>query len=274
MPLLAIPFPQIDPVMIEIGPFAVHWYGMAYVAGILLGWWYARSLAANPRLWNGAPPFTPVDIDDFLVWAVAGIILGGRIGYVLFYDLPAFIAEPWRIVMLWTGGMSFHGGLAGTVVAMLLYARSRGFSAFSLFDVIGASVGFGLFFGRCANFINQELFGRPTDVPWAVIFPVAGPEPRHPSQLYEAALEGLVLLVLMRIMTHGLGSLRYPGLTAGAFITWYAVARIFVEFFRTPDQQIGYLFGGWLTMGMVLSLPLLAIGIWSMATARSRAGRK
>lgn len=274
MPLLAIPFPQIDPVMIEVGPFSVHWYGMAYVAGILLGWWYARSLAANPRLWNGTPPFTPVDIDDFLVWAVAGIILGGRLGYVLFYDLPAFIAEPWRIVMLWTGGMSFHGGLAGTVVAMLLYARSRGFSAFSLFDVIGASVGFGLFFGRCANFINQELFGRPTDVPWAVIFPVAGPEPRHPSQLYEAALEGLVLLVLMRIMTHGFGSLRYPGLTAGAFIAWYAVARIFVEFFRTPDQQIGYLYGGWLTMGMVLSLPLLAVGIWSMATARSRAGSK
>lgn len=274
MPLLAIPFPQIDPVMIEVGPFSVHWYGMAYVAGILLGWWYARSLAANPRLWNGTPPFTPVDIDDFLVWAVAGIILGGRLGYMLFYDLPAFIAEPWRIVMLWTGGMSFHGGLAGTVVAMLLYARSRGFSAFSLFDVIGASVGFGLFFGRCANFINQELFGRPTDVPWAVIFPVAGPEPRHPSQLYEAVLEGLVLLVLMRIMTHGFGSLRYPGLTAGAFIAWYAVARIFVEFFRTPDQQIGYLYGGWLTMGMVLSLPLLAVGIWSMATARSRAGSK
>jgi phosphatidylglycerol:prolipoprotein diacylglycerol transferase len=157
---------------------------------------------------------------------------------------------------------------------MVLYARSRGFSAFSLFDVIGASVGFGLFFGRCANFINQELFGRPTDMPWAVIFPVAGPEPRHPSQLYEAALEGLVLLVLMRIMTHGFGSLRYPGLTAGAFIAWYAIARIFVEFFRSPDQQIGYLFGGWLTMGMVLSLPLLAIGIWSMATARSRAGQK
>jgi phosphatidylglycerol---prolipoprotein diacylglyceryl transferase len=274
MQFLAIPFPQIDPVMIEVGPLAVHWYGMAYVAGILLGWWYARSLAANPRLWNGTPPFTPVDIDDFLVWAVAGIILGGRIGYVLFYDLPAFIAEPWRIVMLWTGGMSFHGGLAGTVVAMVLYARSRGFSAFSLFDVIGASVGLGLFFGRCANFINQELFGRPTDLPWAVIFPVAGPEPRHPSQLYEAALEGLVLLVLMRIMTHGFGSLRYPGLTAGAFIAWYAIARIFVEFFRSPDQQIGYLFGGWLTMGMVLSLPLLAIGIWSMATARSRAGSK
>jgi len=274
MPLLAIAFPQIDPVMLQIGPLSVHWYGMAYVAGILLGWWYARSLAANPRLWGGKPPFSPVDIDDFLVWAVAGIILGGRLGYVLFYDLASFIAEPWRIAMVWTGGMSFHGGLIGTVIAMLLFARSRGFSPFSLFDVIAASVGFGLFFGRLANFINQELWGRPSDVPWAVIFPVAGPEPRHPSQIYEAALEGLALLVLMRIMTHGMGSLRQPGLTAGAFVAWYSLARIFVEFFRTPDPQLGYLFGGWLTMGMVLSLPMLAIGLWAMATAKGRTGRQ
>lgn len=268
MPLFAIPFPPIDPVLIQLGPLAVHWYGLAYVVGILIGWWYARRLVANQRLWNGASPMVPSDLDDFLVWAVIGIIVGGRLGYVLFYDFAAFVANPLRIAMLWTGGMSFHGGLLGTIVAMLLFARSRGFSAFSLFDVIAASVGPGLFLGRIANFINQELWGRPTDVPWAVIFPAAGPEPRHPSQLYEAVLEGLMLFLLLRILTHRFAMLRRPGLVAGAFVAWYAVSRILVEFVRTPDPQLGYLAGGWLTMGMVLSLPMLAIGIWAMARAR------
>ncbi len=271
MPLFAIPFPMIDPVMIEIGPLAIHWYGMAYVAGILLGWWYARRLVTNAALWGGRSPISVEAIDDFLVWAVAGIILGGRIGYVLFYDLPVFLEDPSRIVKLWTGGMSFHGGLTGTVIAMVLYARSRGFTPFSLFDVIAASVGFGIFFGRIANFINQELWGKPTDVAWGVIFPDAGPEPRHPSQLYEAVLEGLVLLLLLRVLTHRFDKLAQPGFVAGAFVAWYAIARIFIEFFRLPDAQIGYLFGGWLTMGMVLSLPMLALGVWAMATAASRA---
>ncbi len=267
MPLLAIPFPQIDPVLIQFGPVSIHWYGIAYVAGIVLGWLYARALVSNDRLWGGKAPFGVLDLDDFLIWAVAGIILGGRTGYVLFYDLPQFIAEPMRIFMLWEGGMSFHGGLLGTIIAMMLFARSRKFNALSLFDVVAASAGFGIFFGRLANFINQELWGRISEMPWAVIFPAAGPEPRHPSQLYEALLEGLVLLVLLRLLTHGFLKLKTPGFVAGAFISWYALARIFVEFFRLPDAQLGYLYGGWLTMGMVLSLPMLAIGIWAMVHA-------
>jgi phosphatidylglycerol---prolipoprotein diacylglyceryl transferase len=271
MPLLAIPFPQIDPVMLRLGPLSVHWYGMAYVAGILFGWWYARRLVASQPLWRGKSPMTPRDIDDFLIWAVIGIVAGGRLGYVLFYDLPQFAANPSRIAMLWTGGMSFHGGLTGTIVAMYLFARSRGISPFSLFDVIAASVGIGIFLGRVANFINQELWGKPTELPWGVVFPAAGPEPRHPSQLYEAVLEGLVLFVLLRILTHRFFKLGQPGFVAGAFIAWYAFARILVEFVRLPDQQIGYLAGEWLTMGMLLSLPMAAVGIWAMITARQRA---
>jgi len=271
MPLFAIPFPMIDPVMLRLGPLAIHWYGVAYVVGITFGWWYARRLVSNALLWGGRPsPIKVADIDDFLMWAVIGIIAGGRLGYVLFYDLPVYLEDPFKIAMLWTGGMSFHGGLAGTIVAMILFARSRGFSIFSLFDVIGASVGIGLMLGRCANFINQELWGKPTDLPWGVIFPNAGPEPRHPSQVYEAVLEGLILFVLMRILTHRLLKLKTPGFVGGAFIAWYAISRIIVEFVRLPDVQIGYLLGGWLTMGMVLSLPMLAIGVWAMATAGNR----
>lgn len=273
MPLFAIPFPLIDPVMIEIGPLAIHWYGVAYVAGIVIGWFYARSLVSNERLWGGKAPYGVLDMDDFLMWAVAGIILGGRTGYVLFYDLPQFIAEPSRIFMLWEGGMSFHGGLAGTIVAMALFARSRKAPVLPLFDVVAASAGFGILFGRLANFINQELWGKPADVPWAVVFPAAGPEPRHPSQLYEAALEGLVMLVLLRMLTHRFLKLKTPGFVGGALIAWYAVARIFVEFFRLPDSQIGYLHGGWLTMGMVLSLPMLAVGIGAMVYASRKAAR-
>jgi phosphatidylglycerol---prolipoprotein diacylglyceryl transferase len=271
MPLLAIPFPAIDPVMLQFGPLSVHWYGMAYVVGILFGWWYARRLVSNQQLWRGGSPMTPGDIDDFLMWAVIGIIAGGRLGYVLFYDLPQFTANPARIAMLWTGGMSFHGGLIGTILAMYLFARSRRVSPFSLFDVISASVGIGIFLGRLANFVNQELWGKPTGLPWGVVFPAAGPDPRHPSQLYEAVLEGLVLFFLLRLLTHRFGKLAQPGFVAGAFIAWYAFARIVIEFVRLPDPQIGYLAGGWLTMGMLLSLPMAAVGIWAMISARGRA---
>lgn len=258
---------MIDPVMVQLGPLAIHWYGLAYVVGISFGWWYARRLVSNERLWGGTSPISVRDIDDFLMWAVIGIIAGGRLGYVLFYDLAAYLDNPLRIAMLWTGGMSFHGGLAGTIVAMILFARARGFAAFSLFDVIAASIGLGVFLGRIANFINQELWGKPTDLPWGVIFPAAGPEPRHPSQLYEAVLEGLMLFILLRVLTHGFGKLKQPGFVAGAFVAWYACCRILIEFVRLPDAQLGYLFGGWLTMGMVLSLPMLAAGIWAMARA-------
>ncbi|MBS3650909.1 prolipoprotein diacylglyceryl transferase [Pseudaminobacter sp. 19-2017] len=273
LPLAALPFPNIDPVLIRLGPLAIHWYGVAYVVGILFGWWYAKRLVSNERLWpNGERPMRPEDIDDFLLWAALGIVLGGRVGYVLFYDLPRYLANPLDIFAVWQGGMSFHGGFVGTTLAMILFARSRKIRVWTLFDVIAAGVPVALGLVRCTNFINSELWGRPTDVPWAVEFPNGGPFLRHPSQLYEALLEGLVLFLLLRILTHRFGKLASPGFVSGAFMAGYGCARIFVEFFREPDAQLGYLFGGWLTMGMILSLPMVLVGIWAMATAR-RVGR-
>lgn len=267
----AIAFPQIDPVALSLGPLQVHWYGIAYVVGILFAWWYAKRLVSNAALWPGAPPVKSEDIDDFLTWAVIGIILGGRLGYVLFYDFAAYLENPLRIAMLWQGGMSFHGGLGGCILAMILFARSRSFGVFSLFDVIGPSATIGLFLGRVANFINQELFGKPTDLPWGVIFPVTGDGiPRHPSQLYEGLLEGLLLFLILRYFTHSVKRFRTPGFVAGVFVAGYAAGRIAVEFVRLPDEQIGYLAGGWLTMGMVLSLPILLIGLWSILTSTGR----
>jgi len=273
MPLLALPFPAIDPVLVEFGPLSVRWYGLAYFFGILLGWFYARRLAADPRLWGPAgPAMRPIDIDDFLLWATIGIIGGGRLGYVLFYQPQAYLADPMALLRVWEGGMSFHGGLIGTTIAMILFSRRRGIVTLSLFDVISTSCTFGLFFGRLANFINGELFGRPSDVPWAMVFPAGGPLPRHPSQLYEALLEGLVLFAVLRTLTHGFGSLRYPGMTGGAFIAGYGIARIIVEFVREPDPQIGYL-AGFATMGMLLSLPMVIIGLGAIIVALLRGPR-
>ncbi|MBZ0162837.1 MAG: prolipoprotein diacylglyceryl transferase [Notoacmeibacter sp.] len=270
LPFAALPFPQIDPVIFSVGPIAVHWYGLAYVAGILFAWWYARRLVATQRLWaHGQPAMSIADIDDFVVWAAIGVVAGGRIGYVLFYDLPRFLAEPADIIRIWTGGMSFHGGILGVILAMILFARARGISMWSLFDTVAAAVPVGLLLGRLANFVNAELWGRTTDVPWAFVFPT-DPEflPRHPSQLYEAALEGLVLFAVLAWLVWARGKLRRPKFIGGAFIAGYGLSRIVVEFFRMPDAQIGYLAGtGWLTMGMILSLPMVLVGIWAMATA-------
>jgi phosphatidylglycerol:prolipoprotein diacylglycerol transferase len=272
LPLAALPFPDIDPVILHIGPLAIHWYGVGYIVGILFAWWYARRLIANARLWPGGESrLKPEDIDDLLVWAAIGVVLGGRVGYVLFYDLQRYIAQPADILAVWQGGMSFHGGLLGATLAMILFARRRGLPMWSLFDVIGAGapVGFGLV--RIANFINAELWGKLTAVPWAVEFPNGGPFPRHPTQLYEAALEGLVLFLVLRVVTHRLLKLGAPGFVSGVFVAGYGLARIFVEFFREPDPQLGYLFGGWLTMGMVLSAPMVLIGLWAALTARRAA---
>jgi phosphatidylglycerol---prolipoprotein diacylglyceryl transferase len=268
--LLAIlPFPNIDPVAFSIGPLAVHWYGLAYVAGILIGWLYARKLIANNDLWRGgAAPMTKAHLDDFLVWIAAGIVIGGRMGYILFYDFPSVAANPLRAFEIWNGGMSFHGGLIGAIVAMILFARKNTIPVWSMFDVVAAVVPFGLFFGRVANFINGELWGRLSSAPWAIVFPTGGPFARHPSQLYEAGLEGIVLLLILALMIFGFKALRTPGLVAGTFVIGYALSRIFVEFFREPDAQLGYLLGtGWLTMGMVLSLPMALIGIWAVMRA-------
>jgi len=267
--LPVIPFPHIDPVLVHIGPLAVRWYALAYIVGIIAGWFYARAIIASPRLWGGAAPLTVVDFDDFIIWVTLGIILGGRIGYVAFYNFSHFAAHPFEIFELWKGGMSFHGGFAGCVVAVLLFGWRRGISVLSLGDVTTAVAPIGLLLGRLANFINGELWGRPTDVPWAMIFPNAGPLPRHPSQLYEAGLEGLALLFVLGVLVR-FGALRRPGLVTGAFALGYGDARIFCELFREPDAQLGFLWGG-LTMGMLLCIPLILAGFAFIAYALARA---
>ncbi|WP_436255451.1 prolipoprotein diacylglyceryl transferase [Neorhizobium sp. LjRoot104] len=266
-----MPFPNIDPVAFSIGPLAVHWYGLAYVAGIMLGWFYARRLAANGSLWrDGQSPITAAQLDDFLVWVAAGIVLGGRIGYILFYDMGAVVANPIRAIEIWNGGMSFHGGFIGATIAMIIFARRNAIPVWSMFDTVAAVVPFGLFFGRIANFINGELWGRLSNAPWAVVFPTGGPFSRHPSQLYEAGLEGIVLVLVLALMIFRFKALKVPGTIAGAFVIGYALCRIFVEFFREPDAQLGYLLGtNWLTMGMILSLPMIAAGLWAIVRARA-----
>jgi phosphatidylglycerol:prolipoprotein diacylglycerol transferase len=268
MPLLALPFPAFDPVLIRIGPLAVRWYALAYIAGILLGWVYARAIIRSEQPWGGPAPMTPGDYDDFILWVTLGIIVGGRLGYVLFYNPAYFAANPGEIVQLWKGGMSFHGGFLGCVAAVVLFALYRGIPILSLGDVTCAAGPIGLFFGRVANFINGELWGRTTDVPWGVVFPGGGPIARHPSQLYEAFLEGIVLFAALALMIRA-GALKRPGLIIGAFAAGYAIARLLCELVREPDPQLGYFWGG-LTMGMLLSLPLLLAGLAFIALALRR----
>lgn len=270
-----MPFPNIDPVAFSLGPLAVHWYGLAYVAGIMLGWFYARRIANNGALWRSdQSPITSAHLDDFLVWVAVGIVLGGRVGYILFYDFAAVAANPIRAVQIWNGGMSFHGGFLGATLAMILFARRNSIPVWSMFDIVAAVVPIGLFFGRIANFINGELWGRLSSMPWAVVFPTGGPFARHPSQLYEAGLEGIVLLLVLALMIFRFKALKVPGVICGTFVIGYGLSRIFVEFFREPDAQLGYLLGtNWLTMGMILSLPMILVGSWAVARARVAAAK-
>ena len=261
MPLFAIPFPAIDPVAVAIGPFVVRWYALAYIAGLLLGWRYCLVLADRPpRLIERR------DIDDFLVWATLGVVLGGRIGYVLFYQPGYYLQHPIEALYLWHGGMSFHGGALGVTLAILLFTRARRLPVLAFSDVIAEAIPIGLFFGRIANFINGELFGRETDVPWAMAFPNGGPVPRHPSQLYEAVCEGLLLFLLLLLAEHR-GARRRPGIVTGLFLVGYAVARMSGELFRQPDAQLGFLVLG-TTMGQLLSIPVLIAGILLIWWAR------
>ncbi len=274
-PVLALPFPAIDPVIIELGPFALRWYALAYIVGIVLAWRYMRALVVNDCLWGGLKRPTPEDLDDFVLWGTFGIIIGGRLGYVLFYNPQYFAANPMEAFAVWTGGMSFHGGFAGTVIAMILFAWKRGLSVWTLFDLAGCAAPIGLFFGRIANFINAELWGRTSDVPWAFVFPGAGPEPRHPSQLYEAALEGVILFLVLRVVSHRFDLLKKPGFLAGAFAFGYGIGRSIAELYRVPDAHIGYL-SGFLTMGILLSLPMILAGaavmVWSARRASGQDG--
>ncbi len=260
-------FPQIDPIAISLGPFAIRWYALAYIGGLLIAWWYCRWLTTRPPR-----DVDPEAFDDFLLWARLGIVLGGRLGYVLFYKPGFYLANPLEIFMVWQGGMSFHGGLLGVAVAEVVFARRRGIPLLALTDIVACAAPVGLFLGRIANFVNGELFGRPSEAPWAVMFPHGGPLARHPSQLYEAGLEGILLFLALYVLVR-LRALEVSGLLTGAFLIGYALARMAAELFREPDAHLGFLPGG-VTMGQVLSLPMALAGlglvIWAFrARARS-----
>lgn len=263
--LFALPFPAIDPVIVAFGPIAIRWYALAYIAGIVLGWRLMRSRAQQPPA-----VCTPLQVDDFVTWATLGIILGGRLGYVLFYNPARYLAAPWELLYLWEGGMSFHGGMLGVIAAAWIYCRREGIVPLAFGDRLAPVVPIGLFFGRLANFINGELWGRVSDVPWAMVFPTGGPEPRHPSQLYQAGMEGVALFALLQILALNPALRARRGLLTGVFLAGYGVARFIGEFFRQPDAQLGFLVGG-TTMGQLLSLPMIAAGLWLALRARPAA---
>ncbi|MCA3370312.1 MAG: prolipoprotein diacylglyceryl transferase [Roseomonas sp.] len=253
---LALPFPMIDPVLVQIGPFAIRWYALAYIAGIVLGWRLARRLVVL-----GPKAATPEQVDDFVTWVTLGIILGGRFGYVIFYRPDIFLRAPWEILYLWQGGMSFHGGALGVILALYFFTRRQGLDWVAFSDRVVCVVPIGIFLGRLANFINGELWGRVSDVPWAMVFPGAGPDPRHPSQLYQAGLEGLCLFILLMVLVSRPAVRARIGVLSGVFLAGYGVARFIGEFFRQPDAHLGFLFAG-ATMGQMLSLPMIAAGAW------------
>ena len=249
-------FPDIDPVIFSIGPLVLRWYALAYMLGLIFAWNYMKVLIKH------APyQIKPLDIDDFIFWATIGVIVGGRLGYVLFYKPDYYLSNPSEILAVWKGGMSFHGGFIGVITAAYLFSVKRKLSVLHLADVIACASPIGLFFGRIANFINAELFGRPTDVAWGVIFPNGGPVPRHPSQFYEAALEGLLLFGLLFLLSHRQHIRERSGFLTGAFFAGYGVARITAELYREPDVHLGFLSFG-TTMGQWLSLPMVAIGLF------------
>jgi len=265
---LIITYPIVDPVLVHLGPLPIRWYALAYIGGLIGGWAGARFLVGRPRLWGARPHTSVLSIDDLVVYIAVGIIGGGRLGYVLFYNLPYYLVHPLEAAFVWNGGMSFHGGLLGAALAMVVFARRNHVALDSVTDTVAAVVPIGLFLGRLANFIKPELWGRPTDVPWAMIFPGSDGQPRHPSQLYEAGLEGIALFVLLAVVI-GYGGLRRQGLVTALFCIGYGVARIICEFFREPDKQLGYLFEG-ATMGMLLSLPVIAVGVLLLVRALRR----
>ncbi|WP_411818735.1 prolipoprotein diacylglyceryl transferase [Hyphococcus sp. DH-69] len=279
---MSLPYPNIEPVLFQIGPIAIRWYSLAYIGGLALGWFYLTGLIKNKPLWvKDCPPIDRQKLDDVIFWVAIGVMLGGRIGYLVFYEPSLFFAK-WETVlgflplppalMTWRGGMSFHGGLIGVTLVGIWFARKHKINMLSLGDMFACAAPIGLFFGRIANFINAELYGRPWDGPWAMVFPT---DPvgvaRHPSQLYEAALEGLALFAIIRIATHHFAMLKRPGATIGIFLAGYALSRIIVENFREPDAHMPDFPLG-LTMGMLLSVPMLLLGLWMIWRTRTNNG--
>jgi len=256
MSLLALPYPAIDPIIFQVGPLAIRWYSLAYICGLLFAWRYMLHLASR-----SPDVASHEDVDDFLVWATLGIVLGGRIGYTLFYNFEYYAANPLVVLQIWRGGMSFHGGVLGVIFAGLVFVKRRGISPLRFADIVACATPVGLMLGRLANFINGELYGRVSDVPWAMVFPRGGSEPRHPSQLYEAALEGVVLFIVLAVLSRNKIIRKRPGVLLGVFLLGYALARTTVELFRQPDAHIGALAAG-LTMGQWLSLPMAVGGIY------------
>jgi len=257
-----INFPVIDPVLIELGPLTIRWYALAYIFGILIGWHLIRKMAQEPPILA-----EPEVIDDFLTWVAIGIIVGGRLGYVIFYNYSYYIENLENIFAIWKGGMSFHGGFLGVCIAAILYCLKHKLNIWRFGDLICVVAPIGLFFGRIANFINGELFGRPTLMPWGVVFPRGGNLPRHPSQIYEAIFEGLLLFFLLWILSRREFVIKRPGLLIGLFCLLYGAARAAIEVFREPDIQIGYLGFNTLTMGQLLSIPMVLSGIWLIRRA-------
>ena len=270
MGFLAIPYPAIDPVALRIGPPAVKWYGLAYVAGLLLGRFYVKALLQRARLWpSDKRPFAPEKVDDLLLYMTVGVLLGGRLGYVLCYQPRFFLTHPLEIAALWNGGMSFHGALLGSIAAIVLFARRVGAELWSVMDLAAAATPMGLFFGRLANFINGELWGRPSTAPWAMVFPDAGDVARHPSQIYEALTEGLLLFAVLWWLTHRSQALHRPGVIAGTFLIGYGLARSFCEFFREPDAGHWFTVGPF-TAGIFYSLPMIVAGMLVIRAAIKR----
>ncbi|WP_019831203.1 prolipoprotein diacylglyceryl transferase [Sphingomonas sp. PR090111-T3T-6A] len=259
----------LSPVALQLGPVAVRWYSLAYITGILAGWWYLLKLLAQP----GAP-MARRHADDFVFDATLGVLLGGRIGYVLFYRPDYYLQHPAEIFKLWEGGMSFHGGAAGVLIAILFYCRRKGLSWLRVTDYIACVAPIGLFFGRLANFVNGELWGKPSTVPWAIVFPGAGDVPRHPSELYEAGLEGFVLFVILSLLFWKSDARYKPGFLAGSFVLGYGVFRFFVEFFREPDEQlVEFARVTHLHMGQWLCVPMILVGLYVVLTAKGRRQR-
>ncbi len=263
-----MPFPHFNPVLLQLGPFALRWYAMAYMAGILLGWRYGVALVRNLKIWRGgAPTLNERQVEDLVIYVAIGIVAGGRIGSILFYNTSVIWTDPLEALRVWHGGMSFHGGLIGVAIGLLLFARVNKVNVLRLGDLTAPCVPIGLFFGRIANFINGELWGRPTTLPWGIIFPHAGPEPRHPSQLYEAGLEGITLFLILRWATHGRKLLPRQGMICGLFLTCYGLFRIALENVREPDRDMPHFPFG-LTMGIMLSAPMVLAGLALIVYAR------